>query len=451
MTSSLCRFVGILLLTETFSTGDAAFGSARESAITIEYGACLLGGFSVPGEVDVYTFSATSGDVITIRMSEDSFLINPHIRLFAPDGAPVDSAWHATQARIDGRILLSTGTYTVQAFNDDPEWGGSYGLMVQRTFDPGQATALTYGDCVRDTIMPIGCHDAYTFSGSAGDVIVVRMSEVTGGMNPRVELFDPGGAALSSASDAIRAQVDGVTLPAGGTYTILASNLTPGSGGSYGLMVQRTFDPGQATALTYGDCVTGTIMPIGCHDAYTFSGSAGDVIVVRMSEVTGGMNPRVELFDPGGASVTSASGSVVAVISSRILPVAGQYTVLASNMTPSSGGGYEICLNLESTVSIPHVDRIPPAVVLGPPTPNPLRSVTSLSFSLPETAFTTMRIFDARGTVVATLLEEELQRGLYRRVWSGTDDSGRPVSAGVYFVRMDAGTSHKSRMIVLVN
>ena len=61
-----------------------------------------------------------------------------------------------------------------------------------------------------------------------------------------------------------------------------------------------------------------------------------------------------------------------------------------------------------------------------------------------------MRIFDASGRVAKTLVEGSLPAGRHHRSWEGVDDSGRPVAAGIYFVRFDSETDHASIKIVVL-
>jgi len=44
-----------------------------------------------------------------------------------------------------------------------------------------------------------------------------------------------------------------------------------------------------------------------------------------------------------------------------------------------------------------------------------------------------MRVYDAGGRVVATLVDADQAPGLYQVDWQGRDDQGRPVASGVYF------------------
>jgi len=72
--------------------------------------------------------------------------------------------------------------------------------------------------------------------------------------------------------------------------------------------------------------------------------------------------------------------------------------------------------------------------------PNPFRVQTTIGFELPEPAVATLRVYDPSGRVVRTLLAGmEQGAGTHRLSWDGRDAAGRPVPAGVYLYRLEAG------------
>jgi hypothetical protein len=78
--------------------------------------------------------------------------------------------------------------------------------------------------------------------------------------------------------------------------------------------------------------------------------------------------------------------------------------------------------------------------------PNPFNPTTTIRYTLPARGHVSLRIHDARGALVAVLLDEAVDAGEHRVTWKGQDAAGRTVSSGVYFARLqhDSGTrSHK--------
>ncbi len=65
--------------------------------------------------------------------------------------------------------------------------------------------------------------------------------------------------------------------------------------------------------------------------------------------------------------------------------------------------------------------------------PNPFNPTTKIEFTMPKTAEMTMKVYNVRGELVRTLIDEVREAGLNSVMWDGTSDSGASVSSGVYF------------------
>lgn len=95
-------------------------------------------------------------------------------------------------------------------------------------------------------------------------------------------------------------------------------------------------------------------------------------------------------------------------------------------------------------------DEAPPTTVIGSVYPNPFNPRTTVSFALSKPGKVSLRVFDARGRAVATLVDRSLPAGRHEEVWDGRDDSGRTVSSGVYMAQLitDSGSSRR-KMVML--
>lgn len=92
----------------------------------------------------------------------------------------------------------------------------------------------------------------------------------------------------------------------------------------------------------------------------------------------------------------------------------------------------------------------PTALLLEPVRPNPARGRASLAFSLPAAAPASLRVYDAAGRLVRTLLAGEIPQGPGQAVWDGRRDDGRDAGAGVYFFRLECGGEARTRKLLLV-
>ena len=62
----------------------------------------------------------------------------------------------------------------------------------------------------------------------------------------------------------------------------------------------------------------------------------------------------------------------------------------------------------------------------------------------------TLAIYNVRGQLVRMLVDGALPPGWREFVWDGMDDTGRPVSAGIYFARCENDARSGTRKLVLM-
>jgi hypothetical protein len=82
--------------------------------------------------------------------------------------------------------------------------------------------------------------------------------------------------------------------------------------------------------------------------------------------------------------------------------------------------------------------------------PNPTIGAATIRFSLPTPDRVRLRIYDARGVLVRALYDRPLAAGVHEAAWDGLDGEARPMAAGIYFVRLDAGRFSACDRMVLV-
>jgi flagellar hook assembly protein FlgD len=59
-------------------------------------------------------------------------------------------------------------------------------------------------------------------------------------------------------------------------------------------------------------------------------------------------------------------------------------------------------------------------------------------------------IYDIRGRVVRSLMNESQEAGEHTAVWNGTDDNGRALASGVYLYRLETTGKSVTRKCVLM-
>ncbi|MBI3193371.1 MAG: T9SS type A sorting domain-containing protein [Ignavibacteriae bacterium] len=83
-------------------------------------------------------------------------------------------------------------------------------------------------------------------------------------------------------------------------------------------------------------------------------------------------------------------------------------------------------------------NTIPQQFVLHQNYPNPFNPNTSIKYELPAAASVTLKIYDMLGQEVRTLVDENQEVGFFEVTWDGTNNSGQPVSSGIYTYRLTA-------------
>lgn len=82
--------------------------------------------------------------------------------------------------------------------------------------------------------------------------------------------------------------------------------------------------------------------------------------------------------------------------------------------------------------------------------PNPFNPSTVIAFSLPSASYVKLTVFDMLGREVRRLVDDEVEAGSHAVVWDGTDASGSPVSAGVYYCTLMTRWGAKSSKMVFL-
>jgi hypothetical protein len=82
--------------------------------------------------------------------------------------------------------------------------------------------------------------------------------------------------------------------------------------------------------------------------------------------------------------------------------------------------------------------------------PNPFNPLTTIRYSLKEAMPVRVDIFNVKGQLVKTLVNETKAAGEHNIEWNGTDNAGLQVSSGIYYFKMSAGKYSSTRKMVLM-
>ncbi|MBN2016887.1 MAG: CotH kinase family protein [Candidatus Cloacimonetes bacterium] len=83
--------------------------------------------------------------------------------------------------------------------------------------------------------------------------------------------------------------------------------------------------------------------------------------------------------------------------------------------------------------------------------PNPFTNQTKISFSLPQTEFVEVTIYNIKGQIVKTLLKDSCNPGEYSVMWDGKDNYGSDLKSGIYLYRLsvDGEPQMTEKMILM--
>jgi flagellar hook assembly protein FlgD len=82
--------------------------------------------------------------------------------------------------------------------------------------------------------------------------------------------------------------------------------------------------------------------------------------------------------------------------------------------------------------------------------PNPFNPTTEIAYELKADQPVNLQIFNAKGQLVKTLVDEVQTAGTKTVTWNGTDDNGNSVTSGVYFYKMKSSTFESARKMILM-
>jgi hypothetical protein len=289
-------------------------------------GSTYYGAILVAGQANNYTFTANAGDNILIKVGKITSTNNfvPRLRLINPNSMQQASASDSFAPEI---VVSATNTGTFTVIVDDTTGTiatGTYSLTMVKTgsplvITPGYAGgALTNGSTYQAGL-PVGALDAWSFTATAGEAIVVRAGEssATNNFVPWVRLYGPNGSLLGS-SDGVGFGEVTVQATNSGTFLVVIDNnpyYNTAGEGTYILTLAETgsplvITPGEPGGLLTNGSTFQAGMPVGGLDAWSFTATAGEAIVVRAGESssTNDFVPWVRLYGPNGSLLGSSYG-----------------------------------------------------------------------------------------------------------------------------------------------
>ncbi|HEY3250488.1 MAG TPA: LamG-like jellyroll fold domain-containing protein, partial [Ignavibacteria bacterium] len=177
---------------------------------------------------------------------------------------------------------------------------------------------------------------------------------------------------------------------------------------------------------------------------------------INLISATGGTNNDImTVFDDFADSLINTS---LVPFSMRVRPVTPlsnlpqtnqngywRLSVTDNSAAVDSGRVYRWGIKFISTVGISIGNYIPERFSLHQNYPNPFNPVTTIKFENPSEQYIELKIFDATGQEIQTLINDNLKAGVYCIEWNG-----EACSSGVYFYRLVSKGYSETKKLLLI-
>jgi hypothetical protein len=365
-----------------------------------------VGSYTVPsydigwGRIDADSVLYFTGDTRKLIIADDTAGIatgqykEQHFHVSSAMPLRVCLAWTDTAAAPNANPTLVNDLDLTLTSPTATVYRGNKYTSGQSTPNPTGRDSINAEECARVNAPDTGL---WTIRVSAHNVVTARKQAfawtVTGAVDPVViETHDVGATAIVAPADTAD------------TGALIAPKVVLTNFGSF----EETFLTRLNIGAGYTDTMTVTIAA-GKTDTFTFAGwtadPAGTYAVRCTTELTGDTDTTNDLV----------ADSVI------VRPSAGI----------SEGRSLPIAFSLDQVL------------------PNPTNGRTSVRYGLPRPAAVNLSVYSAAGMLVRTITTGTQNPGWYTAAWDGRDLRGRKVGAGIYLLRLEAGTFTSTRKLVV--
>jgi len=107
-------------------------------------------------------------------------------------------------------------------------------------------------------------------------------------------------------------------------------------------------------------------------------------------------------------------------------------------------------MNLADGIASIDVEILPDKFMVYNNYPNPFNPITAINYDLPEVRDVNIIIYDLLGRTIRHLDLNKVKAGRHKFVWHGTNDFGKRVSTGIYFLQITAGQDIQTQKMLLL-
>ncbi len=393
------------------------FATLTSSAAPIEQNVPVTGAIFEEQDYLAYSFDAAADDVVTIQMTATSGSLDTLLQLIDPNGnvLQVNDDFSGTDSTIANARLLQGGTYTIVATRYGKELGGTEGefqltlsgstdtlpsnlanlnlpdgdIEVYLTWETNADLQLLVRDPAGQAIFDdqprstsggllaadgnVGCQVS---EGTAVSYIYWPLGLLRPGVYETEVWFQSQCGDTTPPEFTLTIVIDGEVvaverrIPAFNdryiqTFVVEAdgsARVLPGGFNSEG-SAGFDFRSEPALPIQVSVPVNGSITLDNAYDVYSFQGTAGQVVTIRMEATQGTLDTKLFLIGPSGAELVfndDADPALVigtegrttdSLISAFTLTETGEYLIIATRFGATNGGttgGYSLTLQTAS-------------------------------------------------------------------------------------------------------
>ncbi len=285
------------------------------------------------GDEDWLAFTAEPGGFYAIETSNLSPNTDTVLELYQPDGVTLIASNDDSGGTLASRIIAqlpAAGPYyiRVQQLGDSGSPTYTYDIQVQRShcndlYEPDNSAAearpIEPGIPQTHALCTTGDEDWVAFTPVPGTTYRIETTNLMTGTDTVLELYQPDGVTMITANDDLGSGLASAlvwSFPTTATYYLKASHFS-GRGDpeyTYDLLItpvecadsyEPNDSPAAATFFALGTTQRHTFCTTGDADWVTFTGTAGERMVIETRNLAPGTDTVLELYGSDGTSLIS--------------------------------------------------------------------------------------------------------------------------------------------------
>lgn len=153
----------------------------------------------------------------------------------------------------------------------------------------------------------------------------------------------------------------------------------------------------------------------------------------------------LNLFVPA----TNTSQMQVYMVTDEEVQENGLYYYWLENLEMNGAAQFHGPTSINVSFSNPETPVVPSVQGISNAYPNPFNPDVTIACGLKTGGHALVQVFNQKGQLVKILFNGSKDAGTFNLNWNGTDDNGKKVPSGVYYIFMDANGDKSSRKVVL--